>query len=380
MGRVASASARLRAIAANGATRDLFEALEPAVAFDAATFQTFRQADPSDITFVGYNLPEAIRQAWLSDASPDALAVVAPLLNAAAGAVLDAAEHTPATMQQSATVFRSLTAHGFHHRMAVCLRSRALGRGDAEHRFLAVLKRTPFAPTDTENLGLLHDDIVRAVERLRLPFLSGAPILEQVVREQRYGYACVSTSGATVESNSAAHRLACEYLPAEGRSALDTMIKRAMSAHASCKDELALQIHHAARPSLLDVSVHFLDADAHDLPAPVHLVLLKEVSWSATPATTPATAGDPFAELTPRQLQVVTLLATTGDSYERIAEQLGVARGTIRKHVELAYRALGVHSRAELCVLWRDYRSGESVSVQLKESAPTPLRGRKPRP
>jgi DNA-binding NarL/FixJ family response regulator len=66
--------------------------------------------------------------------------------------------------------------------------------------------------------------------------------------------------------------------------------------------------------------------------------------------------GDPASEttaLTPRQRDVAVLLVRTGLSYKQIAAQLDVREGTVRTHVESVYRALDVHSRAELTIaLW----------------------------
>jgi DNA-binding CsgD family transcriptional regulator len=52
--------------------------------------------------------------------------------------------------------------------------------------------------------------------------------------------------------------------------------------------------------------------------------------------------------LTHRQREVAHLLVTTSLSYKQMAAFLDIAEGTLRKHVEKAYRAFGVHTRAEL--------------------------------
>jgi PAS domain S-box-containing protein len=55
----------------------------------------------------------------------------------------------------------------------------------------------------------------------------------------------------------------------------------------------------------------------------------------------------PFdAGLTPRQAEILRLLAD-GLSTEAIAQQLGVARETVRNHVRALLKRLGVHSRLE---------------------------------
>lgn len=71
--------------------------------------------------------------------------------------------------------------------------------------------------------------------------------------------------------------------------------------------------------------------------------------------TSPRAPGVRWASpvLTPRQRDVATLLVATGLSYKQIAAELALSEGTIRKHTERIYRALGVHSRPELTVVLR---------------------------
>jgi DNA-binding NarL/FixJ family response regulator len=54
------------------------------------------------------------------------------------------------------------------------------------------------------------------------------------------------------------------------------------------------------------------------------------------------------ADLTPRLLEIGRLLLGTALGNKEIAEQLALHEGTVRKHIERLYRALGVNSRAEL--------------------------------
>jgi PAS domain S-box-containing protein len=62
-----------------------------------------------------------------------------------------------------------------------------------------------------------------------------------------------------------------------------------------------------------------------------------------------APAADADVSLTPRQAQVLQLLAR-GCSTEQMADQLGVAHDTIRNHVRAILRRLGVHSRLEAVI------------------------------
>jgi DNA-binding CsgD family transcriptional regulator len=63
----------------------------------------------------------------------------------------------------------------------------------------------------------------------------------------------------------------------------------------------------------------------------------------------PKRAADGEVSLTPRQAQVMHLLAR-GCSTEQMADELGVAQDTIRNHVRAILRRLGVHSRLEAVI------------------------------
>lgn len=51
-------------------------------------------------------------------------------------------------------------------------------------------------------------------------------------------------------------------------------------------------------------------------------------------------------ELTPREIEILEQLKA-GLSYERIAENLFISYGTVRKHIENVYRKLQVHNKVE---------------------------------
>lgn len=57
----------------------------------------------------------------------------------------------------------------------------------------------------------------------------------------------------------------------------------------------------------------------------------------------------PLPAALPRRLQEIgDLLLNTGCAIKDIASRLGIHEGTVRKHIERLYRAVGVNSRAEL--------------------------------
>jgi two-component system nitrate/nitrite response regulator NarL len=58
----------------------------------------------------------------------------------------------------------------------------------------------------------------------------------------------------------------------------------------------------------------------------------------------------PFAKLTPRENEILALLAE-GQSNKVIARNLGISDGTVKLHVKSILRKLGVHSRVEAAVI-----------------------------
>ncbi len=59
---------------------------------------------------------------------------------------------------------------------------------------------------------------------------------------------------------------------------------------------------------------------------------------------------DTFAELTPREREILSLLAE-GQSNKLIARNLGISDGTVKLHVKSILRKLNVHSRVEAAVI-----------------------------
>ncbi len=60
--------------------------------------------------------------------------------------------------------------------------------------------------------------------------------------------------------------------------------------------------------------------------------------------------SSPFANLTPRELEILSLLAE-GQSNKVIARNLGISDGTVKLHVKAILRKLDVHSRVEAAVI-----------------------------
>ena len=62
------------------------------------------------------------------------------------------------------------------------------------------------------------------------------------------------------------------------------------------------------------------------------------------------TKSSPFDELTPRETEILGLLAE-GQSNKAIARNLGISDGTVKLHVKAILRKLNVHSRVEAAVM-----------------------------
>lgn len=76
-------------------------------------------------------------------------------------------------------------------------------------------------------------------------------------------------------------------------------------------------------------------------------VLARVVSGETDDVMEPA---DPFAELTPREREILTHLAE-GQSNKVIARNLGISDGTVKLHVKAVLRKLSLHSRVEAAVM-----------------------------
>jgi DNA-binding CsgD family transcriptional regulator len=68
-------------------------------------------------------------------------------------------------------------------------------------------------------------------------------------------------------------------------------------------------------------------------------------AWPLAPDGPPPAGAGPFDRLTPRQRDVLAS-AALGRSRRAIAADLGIAPGTVKRHLEDAYRRLGVDSRS----------------------------------
>lgn len=93
----------------------------------------------------------------------------------------------------------------------------------------------------------------------------------------------------------------------------------------------------------------------HRIYLPAEFVLTEEATRERMPdeLTSDDLAGFLGAELSPRQRQVLTL-AVQGIPTKLIARRLEIAEGTVKVHLSMVYRALGVRNRTDaLCRLFK---------------------------
>ena len=70
-----------------------------------------------------------------------------------------------------------------------------------------------------------------------------------------------------------------------------------------------------------------------------------------------ATGRDDLAALTPRERDILALLAE-GDSSKQIATRLGLTPGTVRAYLHTIYEKLGVENRTQAAVRFLEGRGG----------------------
>lgn len=84
--------------------------------------------------------------------------------------------------------------------------------------------------------------------------------------------------------------------------------------------------------------------------------LVRGAAAAAPPAQRPAV---PFAELTPRELEILGCIAD-GSSNKMIARELEITDGTVKLHVKAILRKLGLRSRVEAAVSAVEHGLGKS--------------------
>jgi PAS domain S-box-containing protein len=112
------------------------------------------------------------------------------------------------------------------------------------------------------------------------------------------------------------------------------------------------------KEKVTDAEVDLVGADGREVSVEVSSVPLKEghqivgVFGLLSRPPAPPKSSRPHSKLTPRQSEVLGLLAH-GSSTRQIAELLHLSRETVRNHVRGVLQALEVHSRVEAVAIAR---------------------------
>lgn len=113
------------------------------------------------------------------------------------------------------------------------------------------------------------------------------------------------------------------------------------------------------KEKVTDAEVDLVGGDGREVSVEVSSVPLKEghqivgvFGLLSRPPAPPKSPRSPHAKLTPRQHEVLDLLAH-GSSTGQIAELLHLSRETVRNHIRGVLQALEVHSRVEAVAMAR---------------------------
>jgi PAS domain S-box-containing protein len=186
-----------------------------------------------------------------------------------------------------------------------------------------VIAATDRALNDPRRLG----DVIDAIERLPLPVFA-------VDRYERIRWLNIAARSLVGENTGLpfARVVAPESLP----SVRDEFVKKLLGTASSSEYSA-----HLLRPDGTRIQVEISSVPIVDDGRIVGVFGAARADDREIPATAKS-----FTELTPRQAQVLELLAR-GCSTAQVAERLGIANETVRNHVRGALRRLGAHSRLE---------------------------------
>ena len=319
----------------------------------AGFLERFRAGEETDGHVTPILLPEDYL-AVMMRSRPHDRSVLSVVSAASTGAVLLDRAALAAEAWRNIEAYVALQQFGMFHPLALKLGSPGDRRivEPAWHTYLALFAddpRYPLTPEECNRLGPLHPDLQRALARIRLPLAMEEPLLLQIVREQRLGMVLLARDGRVLGTNGRAWVLAERFArgsqrPKRGavRDLTDACLRGGESG------EWVRAFHESSGSSgTIVVSRHeILGPPRED----VILLLFREIAVPASPEGAPQ---GPWSALSGRARQIAELLVSSGKPYKQLADDVGIAVGTFRKHVQLLYRTLGVSSRAELTALPR---------------------------
>lgn len=342
--RVMRALTALRAIPIGGSASAVFDALRACAPVVGGLIGVMSPelAGSSMSHVVG--LPTSVLEGWATTPRDQLGRMMAPLVPAPAGELIADRAAITGSFREEIDLLRVLRSAGLGESAGYKIATQRGAGGRAEHRFLTI------ALDDGALFGPAHHDMFRCVQpavqaalaRIDVPLIAAEPIFAQILGEKRTGYLCLSERLTIVELNERAHDLVTAYADAAGvllgRGCLDRFVQRVL---AETEDGRAMRLTRGDGAAQLEVSAHRLGKEVHSIGEDLTLVMMSETEI-ALPET------DATLKLTERQRDVARLLSQTSLTYKQIAAKLGIAEGTLRKHVERVYRAHGAQGRSDL--------------------------------
>jgi DNA-binding CsgD family transcriptional regulator len=351
---VERASRRLDLVPVGAPADAIFDVIRSCVPLAAGLFCNIRPGMPDALATHAVGLPPEVLESWLGTSIEQLAGTLAPVVTSRAGLLLRDSETLTGAQRESLEVLHKLDAAGLGEGAGFKIFERPIPWHGAEHFMLALLmERGAFVPPRAQALlAALNPALGAAVLRTRLMLQAREPILAQIVADESYGYVCLSRTGAIVEANRRAHQLVIRYQGSAGitgrRHAVTEFAARARREIAQ-RGAWHLQ---ATRPAAaLEVNAYQLAREPHALSEDLVVITMKELFAPAAAAS--LLSHSALAPLTRTQRRIALLLVNSGDSIKQIADVLSIKDGTVRKHAENIYRALGVHSRPDLTRLLR---------------------------
>ncbi|HRI69459.1 MAG TPA: LuxR C-terminal-related transcriptional regulator [Polyangium sp.] len=336
----------LRQINPSSSPRDIIESIRILVPVAAGMIEGLPAARPEEPSHFLYDMPEGfVTQRARLIAQDPSLALVA---ECPSGIVLRGLDVFSVdefqALEYNQRVYKS---HGLDNVTGLILSKEDYGSGVAPLILWLFSGSGTRLPTweECRRLELVSDDLRDAAMRSRVPLFVREPMHFQSMQEEGTGYMLLRPDGTVIEINRKAVLLLQDYSESptgswrkqvESLSALEPVeVRRGKSGRyfVKCRDNV----------STLEINVHWFFKSSYVLGEDVKFVKMREMPMF--------TNVDAFQVLSKRQREIALLLVNTGWSYQDLARKLFIAEGTMRKHVEMIYRALNVASRFQLNAL-----------------------------
>ncbi|MDI1430129.1 helix-turn-helix transcriptional regulator [Polyangium sorediatum] len=348
------AAQMLSKVAAGNDPAVILDALAQCVPTVAGLISVVRPDAPQILISHAMRLPTELLEGWMRTRSEHLEPALRLVFEARPGGFWRDADTIAGPLRDGLEVLHALDDFGLGEGAGYKLHQRVVpGRG-TEHVMLALLteRGKQFPRTAPAMMEALAADVRAAVHRASLPLVASRSILSQITEEQAMGYICINRrNGAVLEVNQRAFDLIAKYHAREISRSRSALLDFADSARSFTATRASWQIVHPTGFSVLEVHVHALAKETHELHEDVHLLAMRE--WILPSVLRPPrAASSPILEmLPPRKREIALLLVGSSLSYKEIAHRLGISPGTVRAHVQNIYRIAGVDSRPGLTTL-----------------------------